>query len=51
MTITARRGNFDAQDQNVNFGSPRHRGAEGGEECGRAFASLIQGDPAGISRS
>ena len=35
-------GELRRQDQNVNFGSPRHRGAEGGEECGRAFANLIQ---------
>ena len=35
-------GELRGREQNVNFGSPRHRGAEGGEECGRAFASLIQ---------
>ena len=28
-------------DQNVNFGSPRHRGAEGGEEVRRAFEQLV----------
>lgn len=28
------------RDQNVNFGVPRHRGAEGGDECQRAFSSL-----------
>ena len=35
-------GELRRQDQNVNFGSPRHRGAEGGEKCARAFASLTQ---------
>ncbi|MBI4082355.1 MAG: Fic family protein [Candidatus Lambdaproteobacteria bacterium] len=29
------------QDDNVTFGQPRHRGAEGGEEVNRAFALLI----------
>ncbi len=28
--------------QNVNFGSPKHRGAEGGEECRAAFSSLVK---------
>lgn len=30
------------KDQNVNFGSPKHRGAEGGEECRAAFSSLVK---------
>ncbi len=30
------------KDQNVTFGSPEHRGAEGGEECDFAFTSLIK---------
>jgi Fic family protein len=29
-------------DHNVDYGSPRHRGAEGGEECARAFAGLCR---------
>ncbi len=28
-------------DENVTFGSPRHRGAEGGDECQKAFEALI----------
>lgn len=28
------------QDFNVNFGVPSHRGAEGGEECERAFSGI-----------
>lgn len=30
-------GQLRKRDDNVNFGTPRHRGAEGGEECERAF--------------
>jgi Fic family protein len=40
-------GRIRGRDENVNFGAPRHRGAEGGEECARAFAMLdtaIQGE-------
>jgi len=33
-------GKIRGQDQNVNFGVPRHRGAAGGSECGTAFAAL-----------
>ena len=40
-------GEIRGRDQNVLFGSPRHRGAEGGEECARAFnrvAEAVQKD-------
>lgn len=30
------------QDHNVHFGSPQHRGAEGGTECNNAFNKLIE---------
>jgi Fic family protein len=30
------------KDQNVNFGSPKHRGAEGGDECKESFSLLIK---------
>jgi Fic family protein len=30
------------QDHNVHFGSPQHRGAEGGRECNEAFDGLIE---------
>lgn len=30
------------QGENVNFGAPRHRGAEGGAECREAFARLAK---------
>lgn len=30
-------GKLRTEDQNVTFGSPRHRGAEGGKECYEAF--------------
>jgi len=30
------------RDVNVTFGSPPHRGAEGGDECARAFAGLCR---------
>ncbi|HYJ06249.1 MAG TPA: Fic family protein, partial [Chthoniobacterales bacterium] len=29
------------RDQNVIFGAPRHRGAEGGDECGVAIGQLV----------
>lgn len=35
-------GKIRTRDQNVTFGVPRHRGAEGGTECAEAFASLVQ---------
>lgn len=35
-------GELRKRDENVNFGVPRHRGAEGGEECERAFAELCR---------
>ena len=34
-------GKLRTKDQNVTFGIPRHRGAEGGNECKTAFSSLI----------
>lgn len=33
-------GKLRACNQNVNFGTPRHRGEEGGEACAKAFNSL-----------
>lgn len=30
-------GQLRQRDQNVNFGAPRHRGVEGGDECQQAF--------------
>jgi Fic family protein len=33
-------GRLRNQDENVTFGSPRHRGANGGEECKAAFAQF-----------
>lgn len=30
-------GQIRRRDENVHFGTPRHRGVEGGEECERAF--------------
>jgi Fic family protein len=33
-------GKLRVNDQNVTFGAPRHRGAEGGEECYQAFLNL-----------
>lgn len=33
-------GRLRSKDENVTFGAPRHRGAEGGEECEQAFARL-----------
>jgi Fic family protein len=35
-------GQIRRQGQNVNFGDPRHRGVEGGEECERAFSEFAQ---------
>ena len=35
-------GRLRERDQNVLFGSPQHRGAEGGEECERAFSRLAE---------
>jgi len=35
-------GVLRGRDHNVTFGSPPHRGAEGGEECARAFAKLSE---------
>ena len=35
-------GRLRQKDQNVTFGSPRHRGAEGGGECARAFSQLMR---------
>jgi Fic family protein len=35
-------GQIRRRDENVNFGAPRHRGAEGGEECARAFAGFAE---------
>ena len=35
-------GRLRARDENVTFGAPRHRGAEGGEECAEAFRRLAE---------
>jgi Fic family protein len=35
-------GKLRTRDQNVNFGAPRHRGADGGEEVEQAFARLVE---------
>lgn len=35
-------GRLRTLDQNVVFGSPKHRGAEGGDECTQAFGRLAQ---------
>ncbi len=35
-------GRIRRQDQNVNFGNPRHRGVEGGKECEVVFAEFAQ---------
>lgn len=35
-------GKLRGKDQNVNFGQPRHRGAEGGEECQKAFSGFVE---------
>ncbi len=34
-------GQLRGEDQNVTFGSPRHRGAEGGSECQEALDQLV----------
>lgn len=34
-------GQLRTRDQNVTFGAPRHRGAEGGDECGMALRGLV----------
>lgn len=36
------RGCLRDRDQNVSFGSPRHRGVEGGEACEEAFSDLCR---------
>jgi Fic family protein len=35
-------GQLRTRDQNVTFGTPRHRGVEGGDECGAALRQLCQ---------
>jgi cell filamentation protein, protein adenylyltransferase len=35
-------GKLRAQDVNVTFGFPRHRGCEGGKECERIFTALME---------
>lgn len=35
-------GRLRGRDQNVTFGAPRHRGAEGGKECADAFRQLCE---------
>lgn len=35
-------GELRQRDQNVTFGAPRHRGAEGGAECTAAVAGLVR---------
>jgi len=35
-------GKLRGCDQNVTFGAPMHRGAEGGEECAEAFRKLAE---------
>jgi len=35
-------GKIRGHDQNVNFGRPRHRGVEGGEECYEMFSKLVK---------
>ncbi len=35
-------GQLRGRDENVTFGFPRHRGCDGGEPCGAAFAALIK---------
>jgi Fic family protein len=35
-------GMIRSKDQNVNFGTPKHRGAEGGEPCFTAFSLLVK---------
>lgn len=35
-------GQIRRHDENVNFGQPRHRGAEGGDECALAFGEFTR---------
>ena len=35
-------GQLRRTDQNVTFGAPRHRGAQGGAECAQAFDQLVK---------
>jgi Fic family protein len=35
-------GQLRGRDEHVHFGSPRHRGAEGGDECERAFDAFTR---------
>lgn len=35
-------GRLRKQNENVNFGAPRHRGAEGGDECKEAYHQLTE---------
>lgn len=35
-------GKLRGRDENVTFGVPRHRGAEGGDECQQAFTELCR---------
>lgn len=35
-------GRLRGSDQNVTFGAPRHRGAEGGDECAEAFEQMCE---------
>ncbi|MFB3072409.1 MAG: Fic family protein, partial [bacterium] len=35
-------GIIRSRDQNVSFGRPLHRGAEGGEECSEAFSKFVE---------
>jgi cell filamentation protein, protein adenylyltransferase len=35
-------GELRKRDENVTFGAPRHRGAEGGDECGEAVSKLVE---------
>lgn len=35
-------GKLRGKDENVNFGSPRRRGAEGGEPCAEALRGLVE---------
>lgn len=43
-------GVLRGRDHNVTFGSPPHRGAEGGEECARAFTELSEAIAGGFRR-
>ena len=35
-------GRLRSRDQNVTFGTPRHRGGEGGNECAEALRQLVE---------